>query len=147
MPQVQEMWGKLNANERLSAYGGIALIIVALVGYVLSWSDGPTLAILVGIAVLAILYIKYAPNMSVTWPLPVATILLGVGGIATILLALNLLRYLRFLIGVDAIVLLGLPAAAALVAWGAWQEYQTTVKPAGGAGAPPAGGSGEPPAA
>lgn len=147
MPQVQEMWGKLNANERLAAYGGIVLIVVALIGYVLSWSDGPTLALLVGIAVLAILYLKYAPNMSITWPVPVATILLGVGGIAAILLALNLLRYLRFLIGVDAIVLLGLPAGAALVAWGAWQEYQATAKSTGGAGAPPAGGSGEPPAA
>jgi len=136
--QVQEMWGKLNANERLSAYGGVVLIVVALIGYVLSWSDGPTLAVLVGIAVLAILYIKHAPNMSVTWPLPVATILLGIGGITTILLALNLLRYLRFLIGVDAIVLLGLPAGAALVAWGAWQEYQAAAKPAGGSGAPPA---------
>jgi hypothetical protein len=124
------MWGKLNPNERLSAYGGVILVVIALIGYVLSWSDGPTLGLLVGIAVLAILYLKYAPNMNITWPMPVATILLGVGGITAILLALNLLRYLRFLVGVDALVLLGLPLGAALVAWGAWKEYQATAKPA-----------------
>lgn len=138
MPQVQEVWGKLNANERLAAYGGIVLIAAALIGFVFSWRDGPTLGLLVGIAVLAILFVKYAPNMSVTWPVPVATILLAVGGITAILLALNLLRNLEWLLGVDAIVLLGLPAGAALVAWGAWQEYQAAAKPAGGSGAPPA---------
>ena len=79
---------------------------------------------------------KKTPNMNITWPLPPATILLGIGAVALILLVLNTLRYLEWLIGVDAIVLLGLPIGAALVAWGGWQEYQTA-RPTEPASAPP----------
>jgi len=128
--QLQEMWGKLNPNERLVGYGGIVLVVVAIIGFVLRWNDGPTLGLIAGILVLGVLYLKYAPNRTINWPLPPATILLAIGGISAILLALNLLRYLQFVLGVDALVLLGLPAGAALVAWGAWQEYQAAAKPA-----------------
>ena len=136
MAQIQAMWGKLNPNERLAGYGGIVLVVVAIIGFILRWNDGPTLALIAGILALGVLYLKYAPNMNITWPLPPATILLGIGAVALILLVLNTLRYLEWLIGVDAIVLLGLPIGAALVAWGGWQEYQTA-RPTEPASAPP----------
>ena len=137
MAQIQAMWGKLNPNERLAGYGAIVLVVVAIIGFVLRWNDGPTLALIAGILALGVLYLKYAPNMNISWPLPPATILLGIGAVGGILLVLNTLRYLEWLIGVDAIVLIGLPLGAALVAWGGWQEYQAAAKPAEPASAPP----------
>jgi hypothetical protein len=125
---VQEIWNKLNANERLVGYGGLILVVVALIGFVLGWSSASTFALLAGIILLGILYAKYAPNMNITWPAPVALILLAVSGIALVLLLLQVLPALRFIAGVDALVILGLPLGAALATWGAWQEYQAMPK-------------------
>jgi hypothetical protein len=125
---VQEIWNKLNANERFVGYGGVVLVVVALIGFVLGWGSSATFGLLAGLIALGILYVKYAPNMNITWPAPVPLILLVVGGIALILLLLQLLPSLRFIAGVDALVIIGLPLGAALVTWGAWQEYQAMPK-------------------
>jgi hypothetical protein len=125
---VQEIWNKLNPNERIAAYGGIILLVVSLIGYAMRWGNVATFGLLAGLIVLGLLYVKNAPNMSVTWPAPFSLILLIVGGVALILLALQILPDLRFIAGVDAIVIIGLPLGAALVTWGAWQEYQQLPK-------------------
>jgi len=134
---VQQIWGRFNANERISGYGAGILIVVSLIGFALGWSGPSTFGLLAGVIVLGIYYAKYAPNMHVTWPAPVATIVLAVGGIALILLVLQLLPQLRYIAGADALVIIGLPVGAALVAWGAWQEYQAARPAAPPPGAPP----------
>jgi len=125
---VQEIWNKFNANEKLIGYGGVILVVVSLIGFVLRWATSSTFGLLGGLIVLGILYVKYAPNMHVTWPAPLPLILLAVGGIVLVLQVLLILPDLRFIAGADAIVIIGLPLGAALVVWGAWQEYQKIPK-------------------
>ena len=133
MPQVQEVWNKLNPRERLTAIGALVVAlswIVSLAGYGVS---AGTISLLGAIAVLVILYLKYNPNQSVTWPAPIPTIVLAISGIVALLAAIDVLTSLRYLglfgFGVGIVALILEAVGAALMAWGAWQEYQLT-KPA-----------------
>ena len=96
--------------------------------------------------VVVILYLKYAPNQTITWPAPVATIILVISAIVALgalLTLLNMLSLLGLAGGFFAgAILAGLvtAAGAALMVWGAWQEYQLTApaaKPAPGAATAP----------
>lgn len=133
MPQVQEVWNKLNPRERLTATGALVVAlswIVSLAGYGVS---AGTISLLGAIAVLAVLYLKYNPNQSVTWPAPIPTIVLAISGVVALLAAIDVLTSLRYLglfgFGVGIVALILEAVGAALMAWGAWQEYQLT-KPA-----------------
>ena len=98
-----------------------------------SWGNAGIFAILAlvaGIVAVVVLYLKIAPNMKITWPMPVAQILLGVS-VAT--LVLGRARVLSrsptacpmppILMYVADVVLVG---GGALMAWGAYQEWLTT---------------------
>jgi hypothetical protein len=133
VPQVQEVWNKLNPRERLTAIGALIVAlswIVSLAGYGVS---AGTISLVGAIAVLVVLYLKYNPNQSVTWPAPVPTIVLAISGLVALLAAIDVLTSLRYLglfgFGVGLIALILEAVGAALMAWGAWQEYQLT-KPA-----------------
>jgi hypothetical protein len=133
VPQVQEVWNKLNPRERLTAIGALIVAlswIVSLAGYGVS---AETISLVGAIAVLVVLYLKYNPNQSVTWPAPVPTIVLAISGLVALLAAIDVLTSLRYLglfgFGVGLIALILEAVGAALMAWGAWQEYQLT-KPA-----------------
>jgi hypothetical protein len=133
VPQVQEVWNKLNPRERLTALGALIVAlswIVSLAGYGVS---AGTISLVGAIAVLVVLYLKYNPNQSVTWPAPVPTIVLAISGLVALLAAIDVLTSLRYLglfgFGVGLIALILEAVGAALMAWGAWQEYQLT-KPA-----------------
>jgi hypothetical protein len=143
--QIQEMWNKLNPRERLSAWGAIAIAIGWIVGLTASYGlGGNSLALIGAIAVVVILYLKYAPNQSITWPAPIPTIILvisAVVAIGAILTALNLLSFLGIAGGFFAGAILAslVTAAGAIVmVWGAWQEYQLTAPAAGTRPAAPA---------
>jgi hypothetical protein len=133
VPQVQEVWNKLNPRERLTAIGALIVAlswIVSLAGYGVS---AGTISLVGAIAVLVVLYLKYNPNQSVTWPAPIPTIVLAISGLVALLAAIDVLTSFRYLglfgFGVGIVALILEAVGAALMAWGAWQEYQLT-KPA-----------------
>ncbi|HEX5825832.1 MAG TPA: hypothetical protein VFY18_15340 [Candidatus Limnocylindrales bacterium] len=122
------IWEKFNPRERMTAIGaGLVILgwIVSIAGYGIG---AGTISLLGAIAVLAIYYLKYAPNQNINWPVPVPLLVLGIAGIVALLTAIDVLTSLRYLgllgfgIGVIALVLEAI--GAALMAWGAWQEYQ-----------------------
>jgi hypothetical protein len=128
---VQEIWQKFNANERLVATGAVVVIIAWLVGVVVGYGLGAsTIGLLGAIGVLAIYYLKYAPNQNINWPAPIPTIVLAVAAIAALLILIQALSILRFLDAADALVAVGSIIGGALMAWGAWQEYQAMPKTA-----------------
>lgn len=105
---LQELWAKLSANEKLVAYGVPAVVVGWILGQVLGSSTigggsiqeinipGFTinyfgagnaglfaiLALLAAIVAGVVLYLKIAPNMNITWPMPVGQILLGAAAVA-----------------------------------------------------------------
>jgi hypothetical protein len=147
VPQLQEVWNKLNSRERLTAIGALVVAlswIVSLAGYGVS---AGTISLLGAIAVLVVFYLKYNPNQSVTWPAPIPTIVLAISGVVALLAAIDVLTSLRYLglfgFGVGIVALILEAVGAALMIWGAWQEYQltksaTTSTPASSATPPPA---------
>ena len=135
MAQVQEIWKQFNPRERLSAIGAGLIILGWIVGIFSYGLGSSTIGLLGAIAVLAILYIKYSPTMNVSWPAPVSLLVLGISAIVALLALIDLLTWLPRLglagyFGGGLIVTLILSVVgAALMVWGAWQEYQI-VKPA-----------------
>ena len=144
---VQELWAKLSANEKFVAYGVPAVVIGWIAGQILGsstygvggiysvtinyfgWGNAglfAILALLAAIAVGVVLYLKVAPSMNITWPMPVAQILLG---LAVVSLACGaLMTLIQFTNGgnppalmylADVIVIGG----GALMSWGAYQGY------------------------
>ncbi|MBA2381911.1 MAG: hypothetical protein H0V73_07360 [Chloroflexi bacterium] len=154
MAQLQEVWNKFNPRERLTAIGAGLIILGWIVGLVSYGVGSSTLALIGALAVLGILYVKYSPGMKVNWPADVSLIILVIGAIVALLVLVDALQIVRFLglasyFGVGLILTLLLTVAgAALMVWGAWQEYQV-VKPTipnfGGSGTSTAGAP--PPAA
>jgi hypothetical protein len=129
---LQDVWNKFNPRERLSGIGA-GLIIIGWILSLVSYGIGAgTVALLGAIAVLAILYLKYAPNQNITWPAPTSLLILGISAVVALLVLVDLLRVLSILglFGATAILAILLEAAgAAVMVWGAWQEYQVE-KPA-----------------
>jgi O-antigen/teichoic acid export membrane protein len=133
--QLQAAWNQFNSRERLSAIGAGLLILAWIVGLFTYGIGTSTISLLGAIAVLAILYVKYTPTMNVTWPAPVSLLVLVVSAVIALLVLLDLLQILpylglaRYFGGAVILVLILEVVGAALMAWGAWQEYQV-VKPA-----------------
>ena len=141
MAQIQEIWNKLNPRERLTAWGALAIAVGWLIGLTASYGiGGGGLSLIGAIVVVVILYLKYAPNQTITWPAPVATIILVISAIVALGALLTLLNMLQLLglVGygfVAGAILAGVvtAAGAVLMVWGAWQEYQlTAAAPAAG---------------
>ena len=131
-----DFYTKLNANERLAAIGAVVLVIAWLVGVVVGYGVGVSTVGLIGaIIVLAIYFLKYSPTQTVTWPAPIPTIVLIVAAVSALLTLLDVVQLLRFLDGIDWLVAIASVAGAALMVWGAWQEYQAMPK-----ATPPASG-------
>ena len=131
---MQEVWNKFNPRERLTAIGAGIVILAWLVGLVGSYGFGSSIVALLGaIAVLVILYLKYAPNQSITWPAPIPLIVLVIAAIVALLALLGLIQGLQiFGVGLGSFLGLYLVSivlnviGAAVMTWGAWQEYQLT---------------------
>jgi hypothetical protein len=122
------IWEKFNPRERLTAIGaGLVILgfLVSIAGYGIG---AGTISLLGAIAVLAIFYLKYAPNQNINWPAPVPLLVLGISGIVAVLAALDVLTSLKYLgllgVGIGALALILEAVGAGLMAWGAWQEYQ-----------------------
>lgn len=145
---LKELWAKLSAGERFMAYGVGAVVVGWILGQVLGTSSVSVggynigysinyfgagnagllelVALVAAIVVGVVLYLKIAPNMNITWPLPVVQILLGAaavslagGVLATLIQVTNggtppVLMYVA-----DLIVIGG----GAAMAWFAYQDF------------------------
>lgn len=129
------IWEKLNPRERLEAIGAGLIVLGWIVSLASFGAGASTIALLGAIAVLAILYVKYTPSMNVTWPAPTSLIVLAIAGLVALIELIDLLRLVSFLGlagyfgGAIIVALLLEVVGAALMIWGAWQEYQVD-KPA-----------------
>jgi len=125
------IWNQFNPRERLSAIGAGLVVLSWIVSLITYTIGANSLALILAIAVIAILYIKYAPNMKVNWPADVSLIILAISGLVALVALLDVLTGLRILgfYGAGIIALLLEVVGAAVLLWGAWQEYQI-VKPA-----------------
>lgn len=132
VPQVQEVWNKLNPRERLTAIGAGLVVLAWVVGIVARGFGVNSLGLLGAIAVIVVLFLKYAPNMNITWPIPVPLITLGISAIVALFAVLTLIDWLGYieLLGATAIISFALYVIGAIIMlWGSWQEYQVE-KPA-----------------
>lgn len=132
MPQVQEVWNKLNPRERLTAIGAGLVLLAWLVGIVARGFGVSSIGLLGAIAVIVVLFLKYAPNMNITWPIPVPLITLGISAIVALFAVLTLVDWLGYieLLGATAIISFALYVIGAVIMlWGSFQEYQVE-KPA-----------------
>jgi hypothetical protein len=132
VPQLQEVWNKLNPRERLTAIGAGLVVLAWLIGIVARGFGVNSLGLLGAIAVIVVLFLKYAPNMNITWPIPVPLITLGISAIVAILAILTLVDWLGYieLLSATAIISFALYVIGAIVMlWGSFQEYQVE-KPA-----------------
>ena len=123
---VQEIWAKFNANERLVAIGSLVVVVGWILGLISPFGIGAnTLALL---AAIVVLYLKYAPNTNVTWPAPLAVILLGISIVAAIgaLLGLGLLS----VGGVYLLAEIATIVGAAIMVWGSYQEWNVSKRTA-----------------
>jgi hypothetical protein len=150
---LNQLWAKLSPRERFVAYGVVGVVVGWLLGTILgsttigggsyagvtvpgvtvnyfSWGNAglmSILAVLFGVVGGVVLYLKIAPNMNITWPMPVSQILLGVSVVALVCGVLTLLfQVTNNLSGAPALMYVAdvvLIAGGALMAWGAYQEW------------------------
>jgi hypothetical protein len=161
---VNEILAKLNQNEKLFGLGAIVFVIGWLVGFLLATASvsagiysvggnvfnesGGTglgfIGLLGAIAGIAVLYVKYAPNMKVNWPAPIELIELiiaaVVGIVALYLLWTNFDNSSKFNIcsGIpgcpswpitDWVAVLGVVVGGALMAYGAYMAWNAAGRP------------------
>ncbi len=131
---LQEIWAKTNPRERLCAIGAGLILLSWILGLVLSGgyfgAGSNTLGLLGAIVVLAMLYLRYAPNTNVTWPAPYPVILLAVAAVVGVVALLQLLQALQYLGSILSylpvtywLLLILYFGGSAVMAWGAYQEW------------------------
>jgi hypothetical protein len=154
---LQEVWAKISARERLVIYGAVAVLVGWIVGqfiatvnlcagitlpgvscsysYFAAGNSGSfaILGLIAAIAAVVIVYLKAAPNVNITWPLPVTQILLGVCVAVLVCGLLVVLMQISYGLG-DAPVMMWIADAifiggGALMAYAAYMDYAAT-KPA-----------------
>jgi len=133
--QIQEMWNKLNANERLVSWGALVVLASWLIGAVSGGGLGG--GFIFAAAVLVIYYLKYSPGTNINWPLPIPTLILIGSAIAAIFAILGLLGVLAwfgvlgflgaFLIGA-LLSVIGHAVGSVMMFMGSWREYQAMPK-------------------
>jgi len=157
---LNELMAKINPREKLIGIGAIVFLVGWLVGFLLASvsyagivsinvfneSGGSGLGfigVLGAIAALVVIYLRYAPNMNITWPAPIEVIQLAiaavVGVVALYLLWQNfshsqdwgkvsgIAGYPSWPI-TDWIAVAGVVAGAAIMAWGAFQDWTLNKK-------------------
>jgi hypothetical protein len=156
---VNEIMAKLTQNEKLIGLGAIVVVAAWLLGWLITdeWYShagaGGTglLAALAAAAAIVVLYLKYAPGTKITWPAPVATILLGLAAIVGVLALIGLLQSFTYdpsgglcdlagsLAGRDVcpnkpvtlyVTALAVLVGGAIMCWGAFQDWSASNKAA-----------------
>jgi hypothetical protein len=140
---AQQFLSKLNANEKQVIYGAIVVVVAFVVGAIGGYgylgSGSGDLAAAVVIAV--IYWLKYQPN-PINWPVPPQTIVLVIAAVSAFFALLALVGWLGFLgLGLISLFTLAVVLNAigcAMMAYGAWKEYQAMPKAAAPPPPPPA---------
>jgi hypothetical protein len=152
---LKELWAKVSPRERFVVYGAAVTVVAWLVGVILatkSYGGGSAygvtipgysvnffttyhgmdlglLGMLAAVAVLVVIYLRYAPSMNITWPAPVTTILLGAAAVSVVCSALMTLLQLTSGVGVGDwpifawVAVLGMVAGGAVMTWFSYQEF------------------------
>ena len=152
---LKELWAKVSARERFVVYGAAVTVVAWLLGVVLATKgygggsvlgynepgysinffttyhgmDLGLLGMLAAVVVLVVIYLRYAPNMNITWPAPITTILLGAAGVSVACSALMTLLQITSPIGIGDwpifawVAALGMLAGGAVMAWFSYQEF------------------------
>ena len=143
---LNEILAKLTQNEKLIGIGAAVVAVAWLVGWLItdSWysaSGAQTmglLALVAAIVAVVVLYLKYAPNMNITWPAPLPVILLGVAAVAGVVALIGLLQAFTYdpfagfgnLIGAKAdkpimlyVAALGVVVGAGLMVYAAYLDW------------------------
>ena len=152
---LKELWAKVSAREKFVVYGAAVTVVAWLVGVILatkSYGGGSLagiaipgysinfftnyhgmdlglLAMLAALVVVAVIYLRYAPNMNITWPAPVATILLGAAAVSVVCSALMFLLQLTSGVGVGDwpifawVAVIGMLVGGIAMAWFSYQEF------------------------
>jgi hypothetical protein len=151
---LNELWAKVSPRERFVVYGAAVTVVAWLIGVILATKsygggggypgyslnfftqyhgmDLGLLGMLAAVAVLVVIYLRYAPSMNITWPAPVATILLGAAGVSLVCSALMTLLQLTSGIGISDwpifawVAVLGMVAGGAVMTWFSYQEYMAS---------------------
>jgi hypothetical protein len=120
-------FNKLSANDRI---GAIAAAVVVVAGLVAALTYGTyAIAWIAVLAALAMLFVIFQPQIAANASLPgnKGSLMLLTGGIAGVIMVLALLVNIRFtfnLFGVTDVLYLLTVAAALVMAWVGWQEFQ-----------------------
>lgn len=150
---LKELWAKVNANQKFVVYGAVGVLVGWLVGQFIATSSSPgisylgttiggysiswfsagnaglfaILGLLLAIVAVVVLYLKLAPNMNITWPMPFAQILLGICGAVLVCGVLVVLMQFSYgLSGAPVTMWLAdliFVGSGAVMAWFAYQDY------------------------
>lgn len=143
---LNEILAKLTKNEKLIGIGAVVVVVAWVLGLVItdSWysaSGAQTmglLALVAAIVAVVVLYLKYAPNMNITWPAPLPVILLGIAAVAGVVALIGLLQAFTYdpfagygnLIGAKAnkpimlyVAALGVVVGAGLMVYAAYLDW------------------------
>jgi hypothetical protein len=135
---LQQVWSKANPRERRTAMGAGLIVLSWLLGIVLSSglygvAGAGGVGLLGALAVLAVIYLHYVPNSSITLPAPYATVLIWISAVVAVIALLQFVQLVSILgilasYGGSTVVLVLVVdwAGAALMVWGAYQEYQAS---------------------
>jgi hypothetical protein len=97
---LNEILAKLTKNEKLIGIGAVVVVVAWVVGLVTtnSWysaSGAQTmglLALVAAVVAIVVLYLKYAPNMNITWPAPLPVVLLGIAAVTGVVALIGLFQ-------------------------------------------------------
>lgn len=145
---INEILAKINPREKLIGIGAIVVAVAWLLGVLItdSWygSSGSQtmglLAVIAAIVAIVVLYLKYAPGMTITWPAPLPVIMLGIAAVAGVLALIGLLQAFTYdpfagyssilgQLGVSTkpvtiyLAAGGVVVGAAIMVWGAYQDW------------------------
>jgi hypothetical protein len=150
---LQELWAKVNANQKFVAYGAVGVLVGWLVGQFIATSSSPGITTIYGsvggysiswfsagnsglfailglvgaIAAVVVLYLKVAPNMNIAWPRPFAQILLGICGAVLVCgILVVLMQFSYGLTGAPITMWLAdiiFVGGGAAMTWFAYQDY------------------------
>jgi hypothetical protein len=149
---IQQVWGKLNANERMASIGAGLVLVAFVLGIVfggfLGMGGTGIVGVLAAIALVVVYYLKYAPDTKITWPAPIPVVAFAIGGITGVIALLAILSILG-IVGVLAayggITYLLAPIVnvigAVMMGWFTykeWQAYKASAPVAAPPAAPPA---------
>jgi hypothetical protein len=149
--RLVELWAKLSASEKLVAYGVVGVVVGWIAGLILgaasvcatylnqqvcagsvnyfNYSNAGLFAILalvLGIATGVVLFLKISPDMKITWPMPVAQILLGAAVATLVCAALMVLIQVTGPSGAPVLMYVAdvlMVGGGALMSWGAYQGF------------------------